>query len=106
MVLGPGQHLRVPIGRVHSISQQGEGVHVLMSGIIGRNLRCGDPIGQLLPRSESLDSTVVTTQLGTHFQAVVREYHSMACCSGMTTEEVHIMAIHHHYEIPKGSLIG
>ena len=30
----------------------------------------------------------------------------MACCSGMAMEEVHIVTIHRHYEVPKGSLIG
>ena len=24
----------------------------------------------------------------------------------MATEEVHVVTVHHHYEIPKGSLIG
>ena len=24
----------------------------------------------------------------------------------MATEEVHIVTVHHHYEIPKGSLVG
>ena len=106
MVIGLGQCLWVPKGGVHSIPKQGEGVHIIKSGVLGRNLRCGDPIGQLLPRLEPPDGPVVTTQLGGHFQTVVREYHSMACCSGMATEEVHIVTVHRHYEVPKSSLIG
>ena len=106
MVIGPGQHLWVSKGGVHGIPQQGEGIHVIKSGIPGQNLRCGDPIGQLFPGLKPLDGSVVMTQLGGHFQTIVCEYHSMACCSSMATEEVHIVAVHHHYEIPKGSLIG
>ena len=49
---------------------------------------------------------MVTTQLGGHFQTVVCEYHSMACHSSMAMEEVHIVAVHRHYEILKGSLVG
>ena len=106
MVVGPGQCLWVPEGGVHGIPQQGEGIHVIKSGIPGWNLWCGDPIGQLLPELEPPDGPVVTTQLGSHFQTVIREYHSMACCSGMATEEVHIVTVHCHYEIPKGSIVG
>ena len=106
MVVGPGQHLQVPEGRVHDVPQQGESIHVIKSGIPSRNLQCGDPIGQLLPGLKPLDGPVVLTQLGGHFQTVVRKYHSMACCSGMAMEEVHIVTVHHHYEIPKGSLVG
>ena len=106
MVVGPGKRLRVPEAGVHGIPQQGEGIHIVKSGIPSRNLWCGDPIGQLLPGLEPPDGPVVTTQLGSHFQTVVREYHSMAHCSGMATEEVHIVTIHRHYEIPKGLLVG
>ena len=106
MVVGWGQDLWVPKGMVHGIPKQGEGVHVLKSGIPGWNLRCGDPIRQLLPRLEPPDSSMVMTQLGGHFQTVVCEYHSMPCCSGMATEEVHIVTVHRHYKIPKGLLVG
>ena len=106
MVVGPGQCLWVPKGRVHGIPQQGEGVHVIKSRISSQNLWCGVPIGQLLSGLEPPDSSVVMSQLGGHFQTVVCEYDSMACCSGVATEEVHIVTVHHHYEIPKGSLIG
>ena len=106
MVVGLGQHLRVPEGGVHGVPQQGKSIHIIKSGIPSRNLQCGDPITQLLPGLEPSDGLVVTTQLGGHFQTVVRKYHSMACCSGMATEEVHIVTIHRHYEIPKGSLVG
>ena len=106
MVIGPGQCLQVSEGGVHSIPQQGEGIHIIKSGVPGQNLQCGDPIGQLLPGLEPLDGPVVTTQLGGHFQTVVREYHSMACCSGMAMEEVHIVTVHCHYEVPKGLLVG
>ena len=106
MVVGPGQHLRVPEGGVHSVPQQGEGIYIIKSGVPSRNLRCGDPIGQLLPRLEPLDGPVVTTQLGGHFQTVEHEYHSMACCGRMAAEEVHIVTVHYHYKVPKSSLIG
>ena len=106
MVVGPGQRLWVPEGGVHGVSQQGEGIHIIKSRVSGWNLWCGDPIGQLLSGLEPLDGSVVTSQLGGHFQTVVREYHSMACCSGVAMEEVHIMTVHRHYEIPKGSLLG
>ena len=106
MVVGPGQHLRVPEGGVHSVPQQGEGIHVIKLGVPGQNLRCGDPIRQFLPGLEPPDGPVVMTQLGGHFQTVVREYHSMACCSGMAMEEVHIVTVHRHYEVPEGSLLG
>ena len=106
MVVGPGQRLWVPKGGVHGVPQQGEGIHVIKSGIPSQNLQCGDPIGQLFPGLKPPDGSVVTTQLGGHFQTIVHEYHSMACCGGMTKEEVHIVTIHCHYEIPKGSLIG
>ena len=106
MIVGLGQCLWVPEGRVHSVPQQGEGIHIIKSGVPGRNLWCGDPIGQLLPGLQPPDSPVVMTQLGGHFQTVVHEYHSMAGCSGMATEEVHIMTVHRHYEVLKGLLIG
>ena len=106
MVIGSGQRFQVPEAGVHGIPQQGVGIHIIKLGIPGRNLQCGDPIGQLLPGLEPPDGLVVTTQLGGHFQTVVREYHSMACCCSMTTEEVHIVTVHRHYEIPKGSLVG
>ena len=106
MVIGPGQHLWVPEDGVHGISQQGEGIHVIKSGVFGLNLWCGDPIGQLLSGLEPPDGSVVMSQLGGHFQTVVCEYHSIACCSSVATEEVHIMTVHCHYEIPKGSLVG
>ena len=91
---------------MHGIPQQGEGIHIIKSGIPSQNLWCGDPIRQLLPGLEPPDGPVVTTQLGGHFQTVVHEYHSMACCSGMAMVEVHIVTVHRHHEIPKGSLVG
>ena len=92
--------------RVHGVPEQGVSIHIVKSGVPGWNLRCGDPIRQLLPGSEPPDSPVVMTQLGGHFQTVVCKYHSMACCSGMTMEEVHVVTVHCHYKIPKGSLIS
>ena len=106
MVVGLGQRLWVPKGGVHSIPQQGEGIHVIKSGIPSRNLWYGDAIGQLFPRLKPPDGSVVTTQLGGHFQTIVHEYHLMACCGSMAMEEVHIVTVHRHYEIPKGSLVG
>ena len=104
MVVGSSQHFRVPKGRVHGIPQQGVSIHIVESGVPGWNLWCGDPIGQLLPRSEPPDGLVVTTQFGSHYQTVVRKYHLVVRHGGMTPEEVHVVTVHCHYEILKGSL--
>ena len=93
-------------GGVHGIPQQGISIHIVESGVPGQNLRCGDPIGQLLPGSEPTDGPVVMTQFGSHFQTIVRKYHPMARHGGMTLEEVHVVTVHCHYEIPQGSLIS
>ena len=106
MVVGSSQHFRVPKGGMHGIPVQGVSIHIVKSGVPGRNLRRGDPIGQLLPRLEPLDGPVVTTQFGGHFQTVVQKYHPVACRGGMTPEEVHVVTVQCHYEIPKGSLIS
>ena len=74
---------------MHGIPQQGVSIHIVELGVPSRNLRCGDPIGQLLPGSEPPDGPVVTTQFGGHFQTVVQKYRPVACCGGMKPEEVH-----------------
>ena len=106
MVIGLSKHFRMPEGGVHGIPQQGVSIHIVESGVPGWNLRCGDPIGQLLPGSEPPDGLVVTTQFGGHFQTIVRKYHPVAHHGGMTPEEVHVVTVHCHYEIPQGSLIS
>ena len=106
MVVGSSQHFWVPEDGVHGIPQQGVSIHIVKSGVPSQNHWCGDPIRQLLPGSEPLDGPVVMTQFGGHFQTVVQKYHPVACRGGMTLEEVHIVTVHCHYEIPKGSLIS
>ena len=49
---------------------------------------------------------MVTTQFGGHFQAVVRKYNSEASRRGVTSEQVHVVPIHGHHQIPEGPLIS
>ena len=46
------------------------------------------------------------TQLGGHFQAVVRKHNSVAGHRGVTSEQVHIMPVHGHHQVPEGPLIS
>ena len=69
-------------------------------------LRGGDPVWQLLPRLSPPDSPVVTTQFGGHFQAIVRKYNSVTGRRGVTLEQVHVVPIHGHHQVPEGPLIS
>ena len=91
---------------MHCIPQQGEGIYIIKPAIPSRNLQGGDPVQQLLPRLSPPDSPVVTTQFGGHFQAVVRKYNSVTGHRGVTSEQVHIMPIHGHHQVPEGPLIS
>ena len=91
---------------MHCIPQQGESIYIIKPAIPSQNLRGGDPVQQLLPRLSPPDSPVVMTQFGGHFQAVVRKYNSVADCRGMTSEQVHVVSIHGHHQIPEGPLIS
>ena len=91
---------------MHCVSQQGEGIYVIKPAVPSRNLWGGDPVRQLLPRLSPLDSPVVTTQFGGHFQAVVRKYNSVTGRRGVTSEQVHVMPIHGHHQVPEGPLIS
>ena len=94
------------IGGMHCISQQGEGIYVIKPAVPSQNLWGGDPVRQLLPRLSPPDSPVVMTQFGGHFQAVVRKYNSVTGRRGVTSEQVHVMPIHGHHQVPEGPLIS
>ena len=91
---------------MHCIPQQGESIYIIKLAIPSRNLRGGDPVWQLLPRLSPPGSLVVTTQFGSHFQAVVRKYNSVTGHRGMTSEQVHVVPIHGHHQILQGPLIS
>ena len=90
------------IGGMHCVPQQGESIYIIKPAIPSRNLWGGDPVWQLLPRLSPPDSPVVTTQFGSHFQAVVLKYNSVTGRRGMTSEQVHVVPIHGHHQIPEG----
>ena len=94
------------VGRMHSVPQQGESIYIIEPAIPSQNLRVGDPVWQLLPRLSPLDSPVLTTMFGSHFQAVVLKYNSVAGRRGMASEQVHIVPVHGHHQIPQGPLIS
>ena len=96
----------MPIGGMHCISQQSESIYKIEPTVPSRNLRGGDPVWQFLPRLSPPDSPVVTTQFGGHFQAVVRKHNSVTGRRGMTSEQVHIMPVHGHHQVPEGPLIS
>ena len=91
---------------MHCIHQQGESIYKIKLAVPSQNLRGGDPVRQLLPRLSPPDSPVVTTQFGGHFQAVVRKHNSVTGRRGVTLEQVHIMPIHGHHQVPEGPLIS
>ena len=91
---------------MHCIPQQGESIYIIKPAVPSQNLRDGDPVQQLLPRLSPPDSPVVTTQFGSHFQAVVRKYNSVTGRRGVTSEQVHVMPIHGHHQVLEGPLIG
>ena len=84
----------------------GESIHKIKPAVLSRNLRGGDPVRQFLPRLSPPDSPVVTTQFGGHFQAVVRKHNSVTGRRGVTSEQVHIMPVHGHHQVPEGPLIS
>ena len=90
---------------MHCISQQSESIYEIELTVPGRNLRGGNPVRQCLSRLSPPDSPVVTTQLGGHFQAVVRKHNSVAGRTGVTSEQVHVMPVHGHHQVPEGPLI-
>ena len=94
------------VGGMHHVPQQGESIYIIKPAIPSRNLWGGDPVWQLLPRLSPPNSPVVTTQFGGHFQAVVCKYNSVTGRRGMTSEQVHIVPIHGHHQIPQGPLIS
>ena len=94
------------VGGMHCVPQQGESIYIIKPAIPSQNLRGGDPVWQLLPRLSPPDSPVVTTQFGSHFQTVVRKYNSVTGHRGMTSEQVHIVPVHGHHQIPQGPLIS
>ena len=49
---------------------------------------------------------MVTTQFGSHFQAVVCKHNLVTGRRGVTSEQVHIMPIHGHHQVPEGPLIS
>ena len=91
---------------MHCIPQQGESIYIIKPAVPSWNLWGGDPVWQLLPRLSPPDSPVVTTQFGGHFQAVVRKYNSVTGLRGVTSEQVHVMPIHGHHQVPEGPLIS
>ena len=106
LIISSGQQLRMSVGGMHCISQQGKGIYVIKPVVPSRNLQDEDPVWQLLPRLSPPDSPVVTTKLGGHFQAVVRKYNSVTSHRGVTSEQVHVMPIHGHHQVPEGPLIS
>ena len=106
LIISSHQHLRMSIGRMHCIPQQGESIYIIKLTVPSWNLRGGDPVRQLLPWLSPPDSPVVMTQFGSHFQAVVRKYNSVTGSRGVTMEQVHVMPIHGHHQVPEGPLIS
>ena len=106
LIISSCQHLRMSVGGMHCIPQQGESIYIIKLTVPSRNLQGGDPVRQLLPWLSPPDCPVVTTQLGSHFQAVVRKYNLVTDCRGVTTEQVHVMPIHGHHQVPEGPLIS
>ena len=91
---------------MHCVPQQGESIYKIKPDIPSRNLWGGDPVWQLLPRLSPPDSPVVMTQFGGHFQAVVHKYNSVTSRRKVTSEQVHVVPIHSHHQIPQGPLIS
>ena len=91
---------------MHCVPQQGESIYIIKPAVPSQNLRGGDPVQQLFPRLSPPDSPVVKTQFGSHFQAVVHKYNSVTGRRGMTSEQVHVVPIHGHHQIPEGPLIS
>ena len=91
---------------MHCVPQQSESIYIIKPAIPSWNIWGGDPVRQLLPRLSPPDSPVVTTQFGSHFQAVVRKYNSVARRRRVTSEQVHIVPIHGHHQIPQGPLVS
>ena len=93
------------IGGMHCIPQQGESIYIIKPTIPSRDLRSGDPVWQLLPRLSPPDSPVVTTQFSSYFQAVVHKYNPVTGRGRVTSEQIHVMPIHSHHQVPEGPLI-
>ena len=91
---------------MHWIPQQGESIYKIKLAVPSRNLWGGDPVRQFLPRLSPPDSLVVMTQFGGYFEAVVRKHNSVTGRRGVTSEQVHIMPVHGHHQVPEGPLIG
>ena len=106
LIVSSSERLRMSVGGMHCVPQQSESIHIIKPAIPSRNLRGGDPVWQLLPRLLPPDSPVVTTQFGGHFQAVVHKYNLVTSRRVMTSEQVHIVPVHGHYQIPQGPLIS
>ena len=94
------------VGRVHCVPQQGKSIHIIKPDIPSWDRRGGDSVRQLLPGLSPPDSPVVTTQFGGHFQAVVHKYNSVTGRRGVTSEQVHVVPIHGHHQVPEGPLIS